>query len=421
MAITALQTPPVLIAGYAPSYYTCTSSYSGQTGFKYMFQLTTENGTIEKKMYPLKDGLGLLDVSTLLKNYLSYELKYNSGSTTDSGLTDTRNSLKLYSLQIGHTGSTNTAGYGSPDIKFVLNCTTYDYNIYLNFQFDSYLFTNTTKKFLTNSPTTINVYPSDYYTLTGLNSNETGIVSLMKYIRIIVYYSTGASKTYNVTNPDYGHTPTAYSYENVDMMLKTFGCGPANLNSGNGYKNSISGLEETGIIPSNTTHYTIQVFNTTPTAISKLYTFVIKTDEPRYEKSQVAFLNRLGNFSYFTFIGKTRNYLNQDKSTYLKNRYGYDNNIGSSYWATDISKGGTKVFDNDITESITLVSDYIDQDTFDFMEELFTSPAVYLITSLGAIPLVITDTDWEKKKILNDKVINFTIKAEYSNKKIINV
>lgn len=406
MAITTTQYPSIISPSYSPMFYMNTSNYSSETGFKYQYDLYDRNGLIaSKKVYPFPNDYGRIDVSTLLKNYLTYDLSYNI-----TGSTDTTSSLMEYDLFIGHTGSTNTLAPSTSGIKFAFNGVDND----LTFNYKHYLLDGVTKKCLTSSPQTINVFLNDYYTLSFFNGKFGSEYSNVNYIYIKIYGSS--IKNYRLTNGNYRVDP-GVTLVNVDNMLKTVGIGPRNLNSSTLY-NVDTTSNETGIfIDTGTTYYEVWMTDNSSTRTSLIYRFNVNQNVGRYDNAQIAFLNRLGNFSYFTFVGKTLQTTKVTPVTFLKNRYYQNGNT----WITDISQRGTSVYNSNYTTEYTFTSDYINQATFTFMEELFTSPEVYYITELGALPMIITDTDWVNKRTINDKVINFSLKCSVANSKKTNI
>lgn len=405
MAITTLQNPDIISPTYSPMFYLNSSNYSTELGFKYSYDLYDSSGLIaSKKVIPFPNDYGRIDVSNLLKNYLSYDLSYNSTGVTDSLL-----SIKQYDTYIGYTGSTHTQSPATSGIRYAFNGVSND-----DFSFNNYVLSATTSKFLTHSPVDIDIFLTDYYTMGFFNGFFSGYTSSANYIYIKVY---GTSvRTYRLTNSDYNYSP-ATGLTNVDKMIKQVGVGPMNLNVSTSYDVDLSGATTNPIITTDTTRYEVYTTNSGLSRTSLIYTFTINKNPSRYGKDQLAFLNRLGQFSYFTFIGKTIETTKQVQNTYLKNRY----YLNGTNWTTDISTRGTTIYNTDTNTEYIFQSDYINQDTFTFMEELFTSPEVYYLSQLGSIPLIVLDTDWVNKKTINDKMINFSLKCGVSNKKKINI
>lgn len=152
--------------------------------------------------------------------------------------------------------------------------------------------------------------------------------------------------------------------------------------------------------------YTIKLKND-GSVVSEPITFNLIKNDYKYPRHQLAFLNRLGSYSYFTFTGKMEEQTKVERKTFLKN------NVDEKQYKT--------IYSIDVDNEYIFNSGYINQSMFDYLEELFTSPKVYLINETESIPIVITDTTWYNKKKINEKEISFSIKAKLSNKKTINV
>lgn len=409
MAITLLQQPILISPVYNPMFYLTSSNYSSETGFKYSYDLYDSDGVVAgKKVLPFPNDYGRMDVSTLLRNFLTDNLRFDI-----TGSTQTFNSIKVYDLFIGHTGSTHTLTPATSGRKYVFNGVfNQDESI------RDYMLNNQLRKFLTNSPYTINVRLTDYYTLSCLNGyfgvqGGYHYYSHYYYILVSIYYSNGTSIERYILNPNYYFNPVGLV--DVDKMYQTMGVGPMNLT--NLYNYDTDEYETGQFIHSGVTHYSIRAFDLDYYSdLSKTYTFVIDKEIRKYEPQQVCFLNRLGNFSYFTFTGKSNQVTKANRDQYLQNRY----KLVDDEYVTDSSFGGLTTYSVDVDSEYTFSSDFIDQPTFDFMEELFTSPSVYWLKNNKAYPIVITDTEWSNKKKINDKEIQFQIKVKLSNKKRIN-
>jgi hypothetical protein len=74
-----------------------------------------------------------------------------------------------------------------------------------------------------------------------------------------------------------------------------------------------------------------------------------------------------------------------------------------------------------VNQEVTFASEYIDQETMDYMEELSTSSEIYWLKDGEAISMNIISYNWEKKRKENDKVVNFSITCEFANEKYINI
>lgn len=375
MALTILQSPSTISTTFNPIHYLVSSDYAEETNFRYIYNIHTINDISVKYTLPYPLTYGKIDIHKILKPYLKYDFEYSV-----TGSTATSESIIQYDNHIGYSSTIHNMTPLTTGVKYVINATDEDFD-------PTDFIMNGSGRFLTNSPTTINLYKNDYYTLNYLNGNFTEYIS---YANKLAISYTGS--TSYITLSDYLHTPTGL--ESVGEMLQIVGVGPKNLNITGGT-------------------YSVWLVNSSNTKMSEVITFNIK-EYGKFGGNQIAFLNRLGGFSYFTFTGKQYTNTKLERFNYLKNKYDLD----GTEWVKVDNVGGYTNYSNHVETEYIFNSDYIDQPTFDFMEELFTSPAVYWITD-EVKPIVITDTDWFNKKKINEKVISFSIKAvDAYNKKV---
>jgi len=123
----------------------------------------------------------------------------------------------------------------------------------------------------------------------------------------------------------------------------------------------------------------------------------------------------MGGFDSFSFIKGhtektdiTRDSFKRNKTTRIGGgRYGFNN-----YDLSNVQYG-TKHKD-----TIKVNSDWISEADSTWLEELFTSPVIFHDhDTYGNIPINITDTSYERKKWVTDKLFNLEISFQYSDDK----
>jgi hypothetical protein len=143
--------------------------------------------------------------------------------------------------------------------------------------------------------------------------------------------------------------------------------------------------------------------------------FVVTNKCSRYEKMQLVFLDKMGSFIPYTF-----NMVN--KQTKSINKTDYQQFYGSyapasQNWTYNTFDRGRKSLDTVVVDSYTLNSDWVSQNTSDYLMELFESPEVYLIKEDGTVIAInLTVQSVERKQVINDQIINYTLTFEMSNK-----
>ncbi len=138
-----------------------------------------------------------------------------------------------------------------------------------------------------------------------------------------------------------------------------------------------------------------------------------------YENVRICWLNRLGGYEYFNFSKEHTKSTNIVRKEFTKQL------------AHDYTKGDRQqtILSVDVNETYTANTDWLFDWEYNYLEELLTSPDVYILTETlyiassphtpGTVqkrPIIITDTAWKSKTQLKDRVYNLTIQYKYSHK-----
>ena len=86
---------------------------------------------------------------------------------------------------------------------------------------------------------------------------------------------------------------------------------------------------------------------------------------------------------------------------------------GFTYDYTKASRGQTD-YDIQMTEKLTVNTDYLTEDESIWMEDLFTSPVLYREVNNELIAMNITGKSIQKKTSLNDKLMQYKFELNYS-------
>jgi len=309
-----------------------------------------------------------------------------------------------------------------------------------NYDWNYYVLNDTDGKFLTNAPTTQYIGEADYCTIGYFNQSGEGLgqgsllgkkigststsSSLVKFIRITFY---------NVDDADIGSTLNYYNtVQNGSLTWETPVPRAAIQYTGVGTANIVGAG---GSLPAAWHYYTVQAFDDTlSNAISKPYYFYKQEVCKGFEKFRLTWLNRLGVWDYFNFTKKNVRKVNSKRSTYqqIKGSWNEDKYIKHGY------KGGKKVFSTNSKEVVTLQTDFITEEAAEWLEELFTSPevfvlqertpdvaqstaqpssTVYNVSNKYVQPCIITTSSYTRKTTANDKLKQYTVEIEMSHNK----
>jgi hypothetical protein len=200
---------------------------------------------------------------------------------------------------------------------------------------------------------------------------------------IIAYLSDGStqwSETQVITPID------IYGYTILDIS-------PAGINS-----------LFTNQIDSNTSYYTVRA--STSTILVRLLCEAI------YKPYTIHFLNRFGGFDSMEFSKLSRNTTTLERKGYQQNEY-----RGGGIFETSNGVGyeSKTTFATTFTEKLKLSTDILNDEGYVWLKELVLSPIVYIEDNAGyKLPVTIIATDYDVKKVVNDRCTALQIEVEYS-------
>ena len=411
MAITVNKTTenrfnPITI----PTEFSVSSTNVNQPNFKYICDVYVdgETGYYRMKQSPHPtNGYTVFDVGGIMKSFLSSDAP-KTGTTIE--FQHASNSYKLYTLKFGEEYGASSAIIAYPNLQ---NLTTNFYGV-INASLDydewagqfrtmnDYTVLNSSKKFLTNAPTTQTVYPSTRAYLYFLNN--TAAANAASYVEIKGYdgnlltaqlqFDTAYDETKRIQYVGVG-------YENIELIDGT------ELNFSQG----------SGALPFFTaqiiTKYTVQLFDGTGQPISELRTFNVGEDCNIGDTYQLVFQNKLGGydtFSFRSFADKSYSVTTKDN---FKKRLGAWNGTDFEY---EPYQRATTQYNTIYKDRIVIKSDWITEDESQWLHELVTSPDVYMVIDgreeLMAINII--DTEYSVKKFNKDQLFNLQLTIEKS-------
>ena len=103
------------------------------------------------------------------------------------------------------------------------------------------------------------------------------------------------------------------------------------------------------------------------------------------------------------------------KQNYGSTPFQYNSGIGDLYgyyYNQGTYEGGTRAFNVNAVETIEANTDFIREDEAAILEELFTSPDVYMQTGDVFEPVVISETEYIKQTTANDMLKQYIITIE---------
>lgn len=257
---------------------------------------------------------------------------------------------------------------------------------------DNYILDNIlVGKFFTNLPSTMVTKLDDRFTFNFFFNSGEGITQT--YLKV----STSNSET--------------FYYDNI-LMQEFLSVGVGAYDLTNGTKSASVPMSAGDTIKDATEWYEVELVDLSLSPISEVKTFTI--DRGCQSNYKIMYLNNAGSFTTFNFDLVHAKNVRANKTNYKKN-YGSYNETANTYGWEASDRGQTRL-DTDITEVHTINSDYVKEAYGDLIEDLIVSPEVYHMDDNVMRSIDITTNSVKIKQRKVDKLINYTISFEYSNK-----
>jgi len=219
-------------------------------------------------------------------------------------------------------------------------------------------------------------------------------------------YSTPNNVTrYLITLKDSAGTVTSL-YVNVDgSPQEGIPCYPQNLK--NSTVPSIPDPTSNGF-----QYYEVSAWSASA-RVSKLYVFYNAEEygqyDCRFDKIRVAWVSSRGGWDYFNFIKKSENTNNVERKQFKR--------VLMNGTSTIFSRYDRQLYDraNIVTRTLTINSDWLQENEYIFLRSLIASNQVHIVTSNGThIPVSVDENSFLERRERNGKLYNVTLKLSYS-------
>ena len=234
-----------------------------------------------------------------------------------------------------------------------------------------------TGRFLTDAPRIQYIQDDENYVLWYLNG-QTGDRQVIESGFAVIQFYSGANTLLHTVTQDLRLQGTVYqSPSDFTDTLKRFAlpCGPVDIKN----------LYYSGVNWNNIAYYRVQICYGLPTwdtnrlavgpigPISEIFYFYLYNN-CLPENTRICWLNAQGGYDYFTFQSfrqdtKKIQTTSYDNRYYATNIQSPDRNVGRS----------NKTFDTNVTQEITIDTDYLSVAQSQWLEQLFISPQVYIM------------------------------------------
>ena len=190
----------------------------------------------------------------------------------------------------------------------------------------------------------------------------------------------------------------------LGLPMEAFGCYPYNL-------------EQQATFPKpsdypNWSRYYVQFIDNASTPRSMTYVFynaeLYGQVDCRYQNIRLGWVNSRGGWDYFNFIKKNEVTTSMERKQYKKLLW---NDTGT------FNADQRQLTDRDtiVTKSMSIVSDWVQENEYVYLQSLYHSNQVVMLTDAGqVVPINITDNSFTQKKERNGKLFNITLQFKYS-------
>lgn len=436
MAVTLISQPTYPnVAGTKLLYEVSGSITTGNPQYSYVMDIYLQGGSqllARHLQRPGPDNNAVFNPATVLEGYLQYD---NFWKTTEGKYPIS--SSRIFDLRFGEAYGTST----SSSLDIFPGITNYPLQVFqgtknpndsqggYNFYTASYTSIPVQKsQYLTNQPTyeKVNFFytdagfhsSNDYLTATNFqDSNESitvrGNLDFGKYNKTTAPSSNNYSG-YIVTQSVLAVTASV-DYPNARFV--TWPIGPQNLKDSNdGWKQliesgSINNIETTSDNGRIFYYIRDKVYNNyvskEPTTTEDIFRVPKDGDHVEF-----AFINKYGFYDYYTVWNPLRRVSSLERNNVSLPKVDYSGTV-STY---SIENGGEQSYYIDKTDSYSITTDYLDDSTANWLEELLESPEVYIRQDKDFVPIIITNTSYtENNNESRNKLFQYTITFTPSN------
>jgi len=419
--ITVKTQPPEYSPVYNPiniCVYESDAASRAETNYKYIITVTTEGGDSDKWYVPLSPSstlfYGWTDISRMLEKFIIQTLE---PVAQDTGFVAAQEvGVIKYSISILSGWDVLGVFTEDPDAVGAVTVSdlytwgaSFEHHDWIDQQNETTPF-NTWLCNITNGTSALFLSDNPYFETRLTDLGRTNILTDtpadIDFLNLRVYDADGgALGAYIISNP-LGGTPT------VNRLLSIATAAGSINNINNSY---ISGGTQP-LIGSDAAYYTLQLDKTGAGGTSsEILTVYLETD-CRYEVYRLHFLNKLGSFDYFNFNSRNLKSTQVTRKTYTRNETKIETD-GISYANKDNGKSDYYV---EYTDSLKLKSDYLTADQYTWLQQLVTSPQVYIeFTNTKGDkdfkPVYVTTNNWTEKVLDIDKLFQLELNVSFGH------
>jgi hypothetical protein len=397
MAVTIITTPKDYSPVYNEMVYTASSTNVAQTNFSFLVDIYINGSgtkTARLRIPPEPNGnYCVVDIHRVLEASANSVL-FDTSDTND--YEEAPDSIVEYIVKFGEEYGTTITQY--PDLtvdstRYAINGSL-ERNEFIDYDWADYTPLDSTKKFLTNSPSTLYTSINDYGVLTCFNNiNNDG---------------------YAITTLDANGSPNGFFSISITGVpegeLVHYKSNPASINNIDASNITVSS-GALPIIDSDVASYIIWTWDTlTITESSERKTFVIRED-CKSDLVRLIFLNKLGGWDSFNFYLVNNEMSEIERKMYKQNPNRLDGSGNYTYSKSDREK--VQYYTKTMPKK-KVTSDWLTEAEDAWLLELIESPEIYLQSGSDLIAVANIDlTSHTKRKHVSEKLFNLEFNIEF--------
>lgn len=429
MAITIRRRAPLHAFAFNPVWWVVESTNVAQDNFRYVMDIYISNFTFAgqsylriKKPADPDEGMGVFNAHTVLERCFDppgFDIAIASAGS--EAVLPANHSVLEYVVKFGEEYGPSSAVVVTPDLatagfNYVYNGVLdhLDHITFISTSGSAYLNANTVfKRFHTNvphsetsTPPHVKVRANERRWLQIINNNAFNNSARVHYEALDSNFSTLSTV---VVRNNYSGLSTVGSHKVIV---------PAGYNIDDIATADIISGSLPIISPLTTKFWLIYMMDTSNNQVSEGIVFKKDSSCTMHTEFVLHFLNEFGAFDTFTF------YKAHEFETDIKERKKYSKPLGKfiaennfMYEASDLHD---VIFYTELKDGITLNSDWIDEATSRWLEELVASPVVMIetvrwssaTTPFYLVGVTITDKKYERKQRGTDRLFNLKIKVQ---------
>jgi len=337
-----------------------------------------------------EDNFGVFEISDVLHDYTDWDEVW----TTTQIVSSSNNNTRTFSIEFGEEFGT------SPSSSLIVSASQVSQSLTVYpavtelvdaFNWDSGSYYS---DFVSNSPATQSVRTQDYGTLSHMNLDDSFLTSY----RVTIYDSNNSILAQKFFTDTYSGS---YGASEASRLIHL----PA------GPQNFINDATLGSVFAADNWAY----YTTIANVGEGERTFTRIEDCVEEYGTRFGFINKLGVWDYYTAtLVKTESETYQ-QDTFEQEFVNFSTTDGSVSF--DKGRRGTTIYNKQINKQFTAQTDWLTTEQADWLVELFQSPSVYVQYEGGFVPIIVNNTQIQKKtNPRGQKLFTYNIQYQYANK-----